>query len=140
MSTGKKQDMAIGVLSRRTGVNIETIRYYERIGILPKPPRTESGRRVYNQAHLRRVNFVRRARALGFSLDDVRSLLRLVDGGDYTCAEVQALALRHRESVRRRMEDLKNLERVLNDMLAQCEGGSVPECPIVDILFAGSAD
>ena len=75
---------SIGALSQGTGVNVETIRYYERIGVLPSPPRTEGGHRVYGDRHLRRLNFVRRSRELGFSLDEVKRMLRLVDGGDVT--------------------------------------------------------
>src|SRR3546814_908405 len=77
----------IGTLSGRTGVNIETIRYYERIGVMPKPPRSVGGQRVYDAGHLKRLAFIRRSRELGFSLDEIRALLRLVDGGDYPCGE-----------------------------------------------------
>src|SRR5262249_26425212 len=80
--------LTIGMLSKRTRVNIETIRFYEHIGILPKPPRSEGGHRIYGHDQLMRLGFVRRSRELGFSLDEVRGLLRLVDGGRYTCAEV----------------------------------------------------
>ena len=76
------QQLPIGTLSKLTGCNIETIRYYERIGLMPKPPRTPGGRRVYDESHVRRLTFVRRSRELGFTLDDVRELLRLVEGGE----------------------------------------------------------
>ena len=79
---------SIGQLAERTSVNLETIRYYERIGLMPAPPRTEGGHRVYDRNHLKRLGLIRRSRELGFSIEEIRALLRLVDGGDYTCAEV----------------------------------------------------
>lgn len=126
----------IGALSKRTGVKIETIRYYERIGIMPEPPRTEGGQRVYDHGHLSRLAFIRRSRELGFSLDDIRALLKLVDGGDYTCGEVRDMTVAHIADVRRKIADLRRMERVLKDMAAKCEGGDVPECPIVEALSA----
>lgn len=125
----------IGALSKRTGVNIETIRFYERIGILPKPPRTEGGHRVYGHDRSKRLSFVRRCRELGFSLDEARALLRLVDGGRYTCAEVKAVTLDHLADMRRKIADLRRLERALSEMAAKCRGGKVPDCPIIDVLF-----
>ena len=127
--------LTIGALSKRTGCNIETIRYYERIGILPVPPRTKGGHRLYSRDHFKRLFFVRRSRELGFSLKEVRGLLSLVDGGDYTCAEVKTLTLKHADEVKRKITDLKKLERVLKSMASQCEGGEIPECPVIDALF-----
>jgi MerR family mercuric resistance operon transcriptional regulator len=129
--------LTIGVLSRRTGVNIETIRFYERVGILPKPPRSAGGHRIYDQSHLMRLSFVRRSRELGFSLDEIRGLLQLVDGGRYTCAEVRAITLDHLADVRRKIADLRRLERTLTDVAGKCRGGKVPECPIIEALFDG---
>jgi MerR family mercuric resistance operon transcriptional regulator len=127
---------ALGTLSKHTGVNIETIRYYERIGIMPKPPRTAGGQRIYDTSHLKRLAFIRRSRELGFSLDEIRALLRLVDGGDYTCGEVHEMTLAHIADIRRKIADLRRMERVLKDMAAKCDGGDVPECPILDALSA----
>jgi len=127
--------LTIGALSKGTGCNIETIRYYERIGILPAAPRTEGGHRLYGRGDFKRLFFVRRARELGFSLEDVRGLLGLVDGGDYTCAEVKTLTLKHADEVKRKITDLRKIERVLKDMASQCEGGEIPECPVIDTLF-----
>ena len=79
--------------------------------------------------------FVRRSRESGFSLEDVRGLLGLVDGGDYTCAEVKTLTLKHADEVKRKITDLRKMERVLKDMASQCEGGEIPECPMIDALF-----
>lgn len=129
----EKQDFGIGSLSRRTGVNIETIRYYERIGLLPPPPRTEGGHRLYADDHLKRLAFIRRSRELGFTLDEVRNLLALVEGG-YTCGEVQAAALAHVESIQRKIADLQQMERTLAETAAHCKGGTAPDCPILDVL------
>ena len=127
----------IGALSKGTGCNIETIRYYERIGLMPKPPRSPGGHRLYEEDHLRRLTFIRRSRELGFTLEEVRGLLRLVDGGSYTCAEVKTLTLDHAAEVRRKVADLRKLERVLKEMAAECDGGEIPECPIIDTLYRG---
>ncbi len=124
----------IGVLSERSGVNIETIRYYERIGIMPRVPRNTGNQRVYEPDHLKRLVFVRRCRELGFTLDEVRGLLRFVDSGDYTCADVKALAEEHLAVLGQKIADLRKMATVLKGMAAQCEGGQVPDCPIVDAL------
>jgi MerR family transcriptional regulator, mercuric resistance operon regulatory protein len=128
--------LPIGEISRQSGVNIETIRYYEKIGIMPAPARSAGGYRLYTPAHLKRLSFVRRGRELGFSLDELRGLLRLVDGHTYTCGEVRALTLEHVATVRRKIADLRRLERVMADMAAQCTGARVPKCPVIDTLFA----
>lgn len=127
-----------GELARRTSCNIETIRYYERIGLLPDPPRSDNGFRSYDERHLTRLTFIRRARELGFTLDEVKDLLRLVDGGHYTCAEVQDLALRHTEGIQRKIDDLRRMKRALKEMASQCSGEEVPECPIIEILSTTS--
>ena len=124
----------IGGLSKATGCNIETIRYYERIGLMPAPPRSAGGQRVYEEPHVRRLTFVRRGRELGFTLDEVRGLLRLVDGGDYTCEEVRTITLDHLDAVEQKITDLKQLAVVLQEMAQECAGGSIPECPIVEAL------
>src|SRR5262249_33206234 len=114
--------MTIGELSKRTAVNIETIRFYERVGILPKPQRSAGGHRVYDHDLLIRLRFVRRSRELGFSLDEVRSLRRLVEDGRYTCAEVKVITLDHLADVRRKIADLRRLERTLADVAGKCKG------------------
>ena len=121
-------------LSRATGCNIETIRYYEKIGILPSPPRGENGYRQYDQAHVDRLRFVMRSRELGFTLDEIRSLLGLVDRGAQSCAEVQAVAQGHLETVRARIKDLQRIEKVLSETVSRCSGRDVPECPVMDAL------
>jgi len=132
--------LTIGALSKLTRVKVETIRFYERIGILHTPPRSTGGRRVYGASDLMRLGFVRRSRELGFSLGEVRELLLLVEGGHHTCAEVKAITLDHLADVRRKIADLKRLEKTLADVAGKCKGGKVPSCPIVEALFDGTAD
>lgn len=122
----------IGELSRLTGVNIETVRYYEKIKLLPAPPRTEGGRRVYGPGQVQRLKFIRRSRELGFTLDEIRNLLGLVEGG-HACGEVQAAALAHLKTIRRKIADLRRMERTLADTAARCEGGTA-NCPIIEVL------
>lgn len=127
--------MSIGALSKQSGVNIETIRYYERIGIMPAPARSSGGYRMYAPSHLKRLIFVRRGRELGFSIEELRELLRLVDGHAYTCVQIHELTLEHVASIRRKIADLRRLQSVMNEMAAQCSGDQIPECPIIDALF-----
>jgi MerR family transcriptional regulator, mercuric resistance operon regulatory protein len=128
-------EFSIGTLSERSGVNVETIRYYEKIGVMPVPARTAAGYRIYNLDHLRRLHFVRRGRELGFSLDELRGLLHLVDGHSFTCGQVYALTIEHLKDIRQKILDLRRLERVMSDMAKQCKGDQFPECPIIDALF-----
>ncbi|MET4702311.1 MerR family mercuric resistance operon transcriptional regulator [Constrictibacter sp. MBR-5] len=121
-------------LARRTGCNLETIRYYEKIGMMPVPPRTPAGYRVYDGQHVSRLRFILRARRLGFALEETRGLLGLVDGGTQTCAEVKERTERHLADVRMKIADLKRIERVLVATAAQCSGQQVPECPVLDAL------
>ena len=102
--------LSIGALSQQTGVHIETIRYYERVKMLAAPPRTEGGRRVYSQSHRRTLGFIRRARDLGFSLDEIRALLDLDGSGRASCAEVREIASHHLVNVRAKLADLARLE------------------------------
>ena len=131
----KNTSLLIGALSKRTGCNIETIRYYEKIGLLPAPPRSSGRRRLYTDTHRKRLTFIRRCRQLGFSLDEIRELLDLVDGGSYTCNEVRELTLNHADEVKRKITDLRRMEKVLRDITSKCSGGKVPECPIIEALF-----
>jgi MerR family transcriptional regulator, mercuric resistance operon regulatory protein len=126
---------AIGEMSRQTGVNIETIRYYERIGLMPKPDRTAGGNRQYDQDQLKRLYFLRRARDLGFSLEEIRGLFEMVDRRDFTCSEVHDLTVNHLISVREKISNLTRLEKALSAMVAECSRGDVPECPILETMF-----
>src|SRR6266566_4155778 len=129
--------ISIGELSRRAGVNIETIRYYERINMMPHPPRTASGRRLYGQTESRALAFIRRARELGFTLDEIRALLGLAaEGGHQACVEVRDLASRHLADVRAKIADLTAMEGVLADAVARCDQGESTHCPLLDTLTA----
>lgn len=124
----------IGELSRRTGVHIETIRYYEKIGILPAPPRSESGRRVYGPSQGRILAFIRRARELGLGIDDIRALLALAEPGHISCAQVREIAAAHLAGVRAKLADLKRLEKILSQTIARCSEEPTPVCPVLDML------
>ncbi len=125
----------IGKLSQTTGCHIETIRYYEKIGLLPKPRRSGGGHRLYGLDHIKRVGFIRRSRELGFSMDDIRFLLSLVDGRRYTCRQVKAVTERHTASIRRKVADLRRLQKTLAGIAARCPGTESPDCPIIETLF-----
>ena len=126
---------AIGELSDRTGVNIETIRYYEREAILPKAARASNGRRIYDDEDVKRLHFIHKCRSLGFTLKEIISLMSLVDTGNYTCKQVHELTLVHAKEVRDKIGDLKRMEQVLVEMADQCSQGNVAQCPIIDSLF-----
>jgi MerR family mercuric resistance operon transcriptional regulator len=129
---------SIGELSRRTGVNIETIRYYERIQILPAPPRSSSGRRVYGLSERRTLAFVCRARELGFTLGEIRTLLTLsAENSPATCAEVRDIAAAHLTDIRAKIADLRAMERVLAQAVELCDAGEIPGCPVIETLAAG---
>lgn len=130
----QRERPTIGHVSKLTGCNIETIRYYERIGLLPKPPRTEGGFRLYNREHVKRLNFIRRSRKLGFPLDEVRDLVSLMDTDSYTCAQVKRLTVNHLDHIEQKIADLTKLKTVLSQMASECEGGNVPQCPIIATL------
>jgi len=129
------QLMKRGKLAQSTGCNLETIRYYEKIGLLHEPDRTESGHRVYSDDDQRRLKFVLRSRELGFSIEELRGLLNLVDSNDYTCGEVLDVTTRHIADIKSKISDLKKLQRILSDMSSQCAGGEVPDCPVINSLF-----
>ncbi len=129
-----------GRLARDSGCNIETIRYYEQISLMPVPMRSDSGYRLYGESGRKRLRFILRGRELGFSIEELRSLLSLVDGGHYTCGEVRDLTLEHLQSIRAKLADLRRLEQTLAEVSAQCEGGEVPDCPVIDALFDGGLE
>ena len=129
-------ELSRGKLAKQSGVNSETIRYYEKIGLMPDPIRSSGGHRIYKRPHLKRLSFIRRTRELGFTLKEVRGLLGLVDGGDYTCAEVRNRTIRHLDDVAQKIRDLQKMQRTLKSMASKCDGGLVPDCPIVDTLFS----
>jgi Cu(I)-responsive transcriptional regulator len=128
------EGFSIGELAKATGTKAETVRYYERIGLLPEPARTGGNYRAYARPHLERLSFVRRARDLGFSLDQVRALLRLADDRSQSCAEVDRIAKLHLTEVERKVADLVSLGGELRQLIDQCRHGTIAECRILDAL------
>ena len=125
-----------GKLAKRFGCHLETLRYYEKIGLMPPPTRTEGGHRLYRIDDQRRLRFILRGRELGFSINELRGLLSLVDSNAYTCSEIFDLTIDHLGGVRRKIADLKRLERTLARISNECSGGAIPECPVIDALWA----
>ena len=129
---------SIGHLARITGTKVETVRYYERIGLLPAPARTAGNYRAYGPDHLNRPSFVRRARDLGFSIEQVRELLGLADDRDRSCEAVDAISREHLRQVERKIADLVALRRELDGLIGQCRRGTVAECRIIEALSPAS--
>ena len=133
----KARGFTIGQLAKSAGVNLETVRYYERIGLMVPPDRTEGGHRVYDQKAMKHLAFVRRARELGFSIADIRALLALAAPGQNSCAEVKEVASAHLANVKAKLADLAKLETILSTTIAQCSENPSPTCPVLDILDNG---
>jgi MerR family mercuric resistance operon transcriptional regulator len=130
-------DLKRSDLARLTGCNLETIRYYESVGLMPDPPRTVSGHRRYGSVHVERLSFVMRARDLGFTMEEIRGLLALVDRGSHTCAEVERMGRHHLDVVRAKIRDLQSIERILAGTIDRCTGSDTPDCPLLEVLGAG---
>ncbi|PHS28465.1 MAG: transcriptional regulator [Robiginitomaculum sp.] len=124
-----------GALAKQSGCNLETIRYYENIGIMPEPMRTQSGHRIYDQKQQERLRFILRCRELGFSIGELRRLLSMVDSDGYTCGEVHELTQEYLRSVSEKIADLRKLERTLKTISKECAGGDAPDCPIIEALY-----
>lgn len=126
--------LAIGDLGRQTDTKVETIRYYERIGLLSPPARTSGNYRAYTTEHLNRLSFIRRARDLGFSLDQIRALLDLSDDRTRSCDAIDTIAKQHLAEVDRKIADLQALRHELDHMITQCSCGTVADCRIIEAL------
>lgn len=126
--------LTIGDLSKATGTKVETIRYYERIGLLPAPDRTSGNYRAYEKSDLDRLSFIRRARDLGFGLQQVRELLGLSDQKQRSCEAVDVIARDHLADVDRKLADLKTLRRELGSIIRQCGCGTIAECRLIEAL------
>lgn len=129
--------ITIGRLARRTGCNIETVRYYEKIGLIDAPPRSTGGYRLYDRNHLQQVGFIRRCRELGFPLPRIQALLALAsDAGNHTRAEVKDIVASQREEIERKIADLGRLSAALSELAAHCDGANATagDCPILDAL------
>lgn len=131
-------DLSIGRLAALTGVNLETVRYYERIGLMPEPDRTDGGHRAYAEPHRQRLAFIRRGRELGFSIEDIRALLTIAEPGNRSCPEVQAIAAAHLDDVRTKIADLAKLEAILAKTVSSCSrSAAAPSCPVLEMLEGG---
>jgi Cu(I)-responsive transcriptional regulator len=126
--------LTIGELGRATHTKVETIRYYEREGLLAEPARTAGNYRAYSNMHLNRLSFIRRSRDLGFSLDQVRALLDLADQRDRQCEAVDAIALGHLAEIDRKIADLQALRHELNGIISRCGCSTIAECRIIESL------
>jgi len=135
---------SIGVLARRTGCSVPTIRYYEAIHLLPPGPRTQAGRRVYDEAAVRRLGFIRRCRDFGFAIEQVRELVSLMDEPDRPCVEVREVAARHLDQLRSKLAELQVLERAMASFVCSCDsacaGGAAVDCSILEDLAAPADD
>jgi DNA-binding transcriptional MerR regulator len=131
--------LTIGQLGQATDTKIETIRYYEKIGLLPAPRRTTGNYRSYAAEHLQRLGFIRRARDLGFSIEDIRELLKLAGRGEAPCEGVDRLVARHLETTERKIAALTRLRRELRYTLDSCQGGRIAECRVIQALSPSPA-
>ena len=137
--SAKPTFLGIGEMSRQTGVGIETIRYFEKIGMMPAPGRSEGGNRRYSSDHLQRLFFINRCRQIGFSQSEIRALLSMVDAKGVTCAEVHSITTEHISDIKMKIRDLRKMEKVLTQMANECSRGDIPDCPIIETLFATEA-
>ncbi len=128
---------SIGQLAKQTRCKVETVHYYEKKGLMPEPPRTEGGHRLYAIQHVKRLNFIRRSRELGFSIEQIKELLRFIDEPDHYCGEIKAMAMQQARAVQQKIDDLERLKIGLNQMVSQCKGQgySVDDCPIIEALY-----
>lgn len=139
MTISGKSTFTIGNLAAACGCLVETVRYYEKTGLMPDPPRTGGGHRVYSLDMKKRLVFIRRSRELGFTIEQVSELLSFVDEPDHTCDEVRGVAMLQAQSVQEKIDDLKRLQKALIEMAERCKGGRymVEDCPIINALYAG---
>jgi MerR family transcriptional regulator, mercuric resistance operon regulatory protein len=131
--------LKIGAVSQRTGVHIETIRYYERIGLIPEPARINGRFRAYDGQDVARLNFIRRCRELGFSLDEIRGLQRLAEGGEHSCAEAAGAAGHQLKLITSKIVDLKRMKNTLQTLTRDCvcDDEPAPACPMLETLMRG---
>lgn len=133
-----KSELSIGELAVQTGCKVQTIRYYEQIGLMPEPLRTEGNQRRYGPPHLARLAFIRHSRELGFPLEAIRELLGLSDAPDHSCAAADEIARRQLKAVEGRIKRLQALRAELKRMVAQCAGGRIADCRVIEVLADNS--
>ena len=133
----KIKDYTIGKLAKKAGCKVETVHYYEKIGLMPEPPRTSGGHRIYDLSHIKRLNYIRRSRELGFSIEQIRSLLLFIDEPNHQCGEIKSIAILQAHDVQRKINDLEKLKLALNEMINSCAGDdmTIEKCPIIDALY-----
>lgn len=131
--------LMIGDLAKRTGAKVSTIRFYEEIRLMPEAARTLSRRRTYDEDDVRRLGFIRNARALGFSVEEIRSLIALSDDPNHSCQEAGAIARRHLATVKDRIARLEALRDELHRATQACEGGRIAECRVIEAIADGEA-
>lgn len=129
-----QDEVPIGEAARVTGVKVPTIRYYEAVGLLPEPPRTEGNRRLYGEAHLKRLAFIRHARELGFEVDAIRTLLDLQDDPGQSCSPADSIARRRLRDVEARIVRLTALKAELERMIENCSCGTIADCRVIETL------
>lgn len=130
-------EFSIGQLAKRAKCKVETVHYYEKSGVMPEPPRTEGGHRMYALTHIKRLNFIRRCRELGFTIGQIKELLKLIDEPGHHCGEVKAMAMLQSREIQTKIGDLQRLQIGLNKMVRHCKGAdySIDECPIIEALY-----
>ena len=126
--------LTIGRVATRTGCNVQTIRYYEKEGLLPAPRRSEGGHRLYTVLQVERLVFIRRSRQLGFTMEEIKQLLAIVDGHNVSCELVKKIADARAEDITTKIRDLKKMQRILKSLSDECSGEDVPDCPIIESL------
>ncbi len=126
----------IGRLAKNANCQVETVRFYEKNGLMPKPDRTESGHRVYGREHEKRLRFIRRSREMDFSLDEIRFLLRAVEDDNPSCADVEKFSKKHLSLIQDKIRELKAMEKTMKSLLNECQGNRAPGCPLIDVLYS----
>lgn len=130
-----RKGYSIGEVSRATSVNIETIRYYERIGLMPAADRTAGGNRQYSDEQQKQLSFIKRARNLGFSIEQIRSLLVMADENQMSCCQVKDMTASHLKDIQQKIAELKHLEDKLQVLHHKCQCNEGPSCPMIEDLF-----
>ncbi len=127
----------IGRLAKHANCKVETVHYYEKSGLMPMPPRSRGGHRIYDFNHAKRLRFIRRSRELGFSIEQIKTLLKFIDEPNHSCGEVKTVALAQASEVQQKIDDLIRLKSALDKMVSQCKGKRYPanDCPIIDALY-----
>ncbi len=133
----EKLRYSIGEIAKQSECKVETIHYYEKIKLIPEAARTEGGHRIYDRVQLKRLKFIRKCRSLGFSIAQIKELLTFIDEPNHFCGEVKALAMVQYRKVQSNIDELKNLQSALNDMIVKCKGEqyTIDNCPIIDSLL-----